>query len=78
MLITIKTKIIPIKIWIPNGVFNLKIIKKRFYKNIDKGITYEDFNKIHEAIFKEIKKYKGFTLVDIYSREDKSAIKIKI
>ena len=78
MLITIKTKIIPIKIWIPNGVFNLKIIKKRFYKNLEKNITYEDFNKIHKVIFKEIKKYKGFTIVDIYSKNDKLAVKIKI
>ena len=64
-----------ISIPLPISFLKIKFIRKRLHKQIEKYISYDDFNNIYKEIFKMLKKYNGLNLVDIQTKENQ---KIKI
>ena len=66
---------ITISIPLPISFLKIKFIRKRLHKQIEKYISYDNFNKIYKEIFKMLKKYNGLNLVDIQTKENQ---KIKI
>ena len=66
---------ITISIPLPISFLKIKFIRKRLHKQIEKYISYDNFNKIYKEIFKMLKKYKRLELVDIQTKENQ---KIKI